>query len=674
MDISPNATTKAIPSFFPLIFFLTLVFLSNFSVSAQENKIYLDDLNLQLVKQGWGQCPKKNLSCVGNPIKMLDKVYNRGVGTHANASFYIKLNGSVSKFESIVGIDDETEGNGSIIVRFFGDNKLLYTTQTIKGREKPEKISLNLQGISNFIISAIDAHDDINFDHVDLAEAYFIASDTSQGTPEIVPRPEESTYTLTPPVPSSPRINSPRITGVRPGSPFLFRIPCTGERPISFQIDGLPEGLNVSPEGIISGTIKSHEAKTYSLLIKATNKHGENQNTLKIVVGDTLALTPPMGWNHWYTYYDRITAEIVQQAADIMVSSGMADVGYQYVNIDDCWANAEECSDPTRIGPARGNNGNILPNKHFPDMKALTDYIHSRGLRAGIYSSPGPKTCAGFTGSYQYEEQDARQFAEWGFDFLKYDWCSYSNILPPDNIENLTKPYKLMGSLLKTLNRDIVFNLCQYGMGEVWKWGKEVGGNSWRTAGDLGFELLRYHEVALRNAELWKYAGPGAWNDPDYLLLGYSGEANVMGKPRPCPLTPSEQYSYMSLWCLMASPLFFSGDMTRLDEFTLNILCNPEVIEINQDPLGTQGHLILSDKEKNTEIWLKPLQNGSFVICLFNLEEIEQELSVQWKEIGLRDNQNVRDLWRQKDLGSYPTNFTIAVPRHGAALIKVTPL
>ncbi len=479
---------------------------------------------------------------------------------------------------------------------------------------------------------------------------------------------------MTPPVPSSPRINSPRITGVRPGSPFLFRIPCTGERPISFQIDGLPEGLNVSPEGIISGTIKSPEAKTYSLLIKAINKHGENQNTLKIVVGDILALTPPMGWNHWYTYYDRITAEIVQQSADIMLSSGMADVGYQYVNIDDCWANAEECYDPTRVGPARDNNGNILPNQHFPDMKALTDYIHSRGLRAGIYSSPGPKTCAGFTGSYQYEEQDAKQFAEWGFDFLKYDWCSYSNILPPDKFENLTKPYKLMGSLLKILNRDIVFNLCQYGMGEVWKWGKEVGGNSWRTAGDLGFELLRYHEVALRNAELWKYAGPGAWNAPDYLLHGYSGEANVMGKSRPCPLTPSEQYSYMSLWCLMASPLFFSGDMTRLDEFTLNILCNPEVIEINQDTLCIQGHLILSDKEKNTEIWSKPLQYGSFAIGLFNLEEIEQELSVQWKEIGLRDNQNVRDLWRQKDLGSYPTNFTIAVPRHGAALIKVTPL
>ncbi len=673
MNIKTNI--KNAPIHFPL-----LLLLSTFSIiffpalithSDENNTYYLDDLNLSIVKQGWGEHPKKNLSCVGNPIKINGTTYQRGVGTHANATFYILLDGSASKFEAILGIDDETEGNGSAFIRFYGDNKLLHTSQTLTGNKPPEKVSINLEGISNFIISIIDAYDGISFDHVDLADAVFTMA---HGKPELTTRPKEKPYILTPSPAPSPRINSPRVIAVRPGSPFLFRIPCTGERPIQFHLEGLPEGLTVNSEGIITGTIKNRTPDTYPIQITATNNHGKDQNTLKIVVSETLALTPPMGWNHWYIHYDKITADIIKQSADLMITSGMADVGYQYVNIDDCWANAKEHHDPMRVGPERNENGDILPNKHFPNMKDLTDYIHSKGLRAGIYSSPGPQTCAGFTGSYQHEEQDAKKFAEWGFDFLKYDWCSYSKILSPKKIENLKKPYQQMGDILKKLDRDIVFNLCQYGMGAVWKWGKEVGGNSWRTAGDLGYELLQYHDVARRNASHWEYTGPGAWNDPDYLLIGYIVDPTTMGEPKPCPLTPSEQYSYMSLWCLMASPLFFSGDMTRLDEFTLNILCNPEVIEINQDPMGIQGHPIIINKEQNYEIWIKPLSDRSTAIGIFNLDEIEQNIAVQWNEIGLSENQKVRDLWRQTDLGTHNKSFTTSIPRRGVALLKLTPI
>ncbi|MGC8846803.1 MAG: NPCBM/NEW2 domain-containing protein, partial [Candidatus Hydrogenedens sp.] len=658
---------------FHLFVFISVICIAFFCIwnsYCEEAITYLDDLNLKIVKQGWAEHPKKNLSCQGNPIKLHGTIYNRGVGTHANVVFYVQLNGYASKFEAIIGVDDETEGNGSIIARFFGDNKLLYATRTFKGGEEPEKVSIDLRGISYFTISINDAYDDISYDHVDIAEAVFIMTERK---PELVMKPEEETYILTPTPARSPRINSPRVTGVRPGSPFIFRIPCTGERPIQFQLEGLPEGLTVDPDGIIHGTIISREPKNYTVKIVAQNQYGSDQNYLNIVVGDTLALTPPMGWNHWYTHYDRITEDIMKQSADLMVSSGMADVGYQYVSIDDCWANAENHRDPMRVGPARDDSGNILPNKYFPDMKGLTAYIHSKGLRAGIYTSPGPKTCAGFTGTYGHEEQDAKQFADWGFDFLKYDWCSYTDILSPKKIENLKKPYREMGVILKKLDRDIVFNLCQYGMGQVWKWGKEVGGNCWRTAGDLGFELLQYHEVARRNARYWEYAGPGAWNDPDYILIGYSGDASVMGEPKSCPLTPSEQYSYMSLWCLMASPLFYSGDMTRLDEFTKNVLCNPEVIEINQDSKGIQGHPIIINKEKCYEIWLKSLFDGSTAIGLFNLDEIEQNVAVQWKELGLVENQKVRDLWRQKDLGVYQKGFSTSIPRHGVALLKLTP-
>jgi alpha-galactosidase len=439
-----------------------------------------------------------------------------------------------------------------------------------------------------------------------------------------------------------------------------------------FSAEGLPEGLALDNQtGIITGTIADKTKRSYETTLIAENGTGKDHRAFQIFVGDTLALTPPMGWNHWYAHYDRITDAMMREAADILLSSGMADVGYQYVNIDDCWPNREEHADPKRVGPFRDEDGNVLTNQYFPDMNAMTDYIHGLGLKAGIYTSPGPKTCAGFAGAYQHEEQDARQFAAWGFDFLKYDWCSYGEIAKKNSLPELKKPYILMGDILKTLDRDIVLNLCQYGMGDVWTWGQEVGGHCWRTAGDLGFELQRYHGVAQRNAEHHEYAGPGAWNDPDYLLLGYVGAASEMGEPVPCTLTGNEQYSYMSLWSLMAAPLFYSGDMTRLDEFTLNVICNAEVIAINQDPLGKQGYPVV--KKGDAEIWTKPLHDGSLAVGLFNLAEVSQEVQVNWAKIGLTGKQEVRDLWRQTDLGEFEEGFSAPLGRHDVALLRVGP-
>ena len=241
-------------------------------------------------------------------------------------------------------------------------------------------------------------------------------------------------------------------------------------------------------------------------------------------------------------------------------------------------------------------------------MKALTDYIHAKGLKAGIYTSPGPLTCAGHVGAYQHEELDARRFAEWGFDFLKYDWCSYGRIATNPSLAEMQKPYRLMGDILRRQDRDMVLNLCQYGMGNVWEWGKEVGGHSWRTAGDLGgsFDgipgaLFRDgFDVYARN-ELHKFGGPGGWNDPDYLLLGYL--SNWKGQTVPTPLTPNEQYTHVSLWCLLAAPLIFSGDITRLDDFTLSLLTNDEVIDVDQDPLGKPGRRVAIDGD--LEVWAR---------------------------------------------------------------------
>jgi alpha-galactosidase len=327
-------------------------------------------------------------------------------------------------------------------------------------------------------------------------------------------------------------------------------------------------------------------------------------------------------------------------------------------------------------GDPRDNRGRVKANKRFPDMKTLADCIHSKGLKAGIYTSPGPTTCAGHVGAFQHEELDVQRFVEWGFDFLKYDWCSYDGVVQGRSLDELKKPYQLISGILKKQNRDVVLNLCQYGMGDVWKWGKEVGGNSWRTAGDLGgsFEGIGAaifrdgFDVYTRN-NLHEYAGPGGWNDPDYLLLGYL--SNWKGQTVPTPLTPNEQYTHVSLWCLVAAPLIFSGDMTRLDDFTLGLLTNDEVIEVDQDPLGKPGKRV--SKDGDSEVWVKDMEDGSKAVGLFNRGEFEVNINASWSDLGIGGKQQVRDLWRQRDLGVYEGQFSSEVPRHGVLLVRMWP-
>ena len=493
--------------------------------------------------------------------------------------------------------------------------------------------------------------------------------------------PPEQSVILTPPAPRAPRINGPAVYGVRPGSPFLYRIPATGERPMTFSAKKLPAGLTLdSQSGIITG--RSPAAGTNVVTLIARNSRGEAKREFRIVAGNTLALTPPMGWNSWYIHYERVSDALMRQSADQMTASGMADYGYQYVNIDDCWMKKKGDV------PYRDADGAILPNGKFPDMKGLADYIHGKGLKAGLYTSPGPWTCGGYVGAYQHEAQDARTFAGWGFDFLKYDWCSYGQIfhggdprltntvsLPAaKGLAGYKFPYELMWNELQQQNRDMVFNLCQYGMAEVWKWGGEVG-NCWRTTGDLGLErgskLPGFYKIGFSNAKHWESARPGAWNDPDYILIGWVGDAHGMGEGKKTTLTPSEQYSYMSLWSLMAAPLIFSGDMAKLDAFTLNVLCNAEVIAVDQDPLGRQGKILR--QTPGEFVLVKELEDGSKAVGLFNLGERPVKLAVAWSELGLSGKQRVRDLWRQKDLGRFKQEFQAEVPRHGVVMVRLSP-
>ncbi|HZT31011.1 MAG TPA: putative Ig domain-containing protein [Bryobacteraceae bacterium] len=475
------------------------------------------------------------------------------------------------------------------------------------------------------------------------------------------------------PAADAPRINGPKVYGVHPARPFLYTIPATGPRPMKFSARGLPRSLKLdSNTGRITGT--SPERGEYTVTLRARNSHGTAERAFRIVSGDTLALTPPMGWSTWYMAYAQISDQLVRAQADAMVSSGLIQHGYSYINIDDGWNVKPGSPDPEVGGAARDGEGNLLPNKKFPDMKALCDYVHSKGLKIGIYIGPGPLTCAGYEASYGHEEQDARQFARWGFDFLKYDLCSYRKLIKDRNsVEENEKPYLAMHAALEKLDRDFVYNLCQYGLANVWEWGRRAGGNFWRTTGDVGSAKAglweRVSEVGFSQAGKEKWAGPGGWNDPDNLLIG---QILWHRKLQPTPLTADEQYSYVTLWSILAAPLVFGGDMTKLDDFTLDLLTNDEVIDINQDVLGRQGAPVW--KSGDTEVWAKDLADGSKAAALFNRGESEADVAARWRDLSIRGKQAVRDVWSHTDLGEYDGEFRARLPKHGSRMLRLRGL
>ncbi len=653
-------------SWMVLVPFFLLV--SSRAQAPETRVVPLSSLDLSFMSAGWGK-PRAGHSVTGGPLRIGDRTFKDGVGTHAPSLLRIRPGGAV-RFTAWVGVDKETGKRGSVRFRVFGDEKLLFDSGKRTGGEPPIRVDLEVKGVRRLLLVVDDGGDGIAFDHADWAEARFLV----EGPPPVaVGPPREKAVLLTPPPGPAPALHGPRVYGCRPGRPFLYRIPCTGRRPIRFAAKGLPPSISLDGKrGILSGKAPA-EKGSYKVTLAAENSAGKDERSLEIVVGDTLALTPPMGWNSWYIHYNRVTQKDMEEAARAMISSGMADHGYQYVNIDDCWMAKPGSKNPLLGAPPRGPGEPIRPNGKFPDIAGMCRFIHSLGLKTGVYTSPGPRTCAGFEGSWKHEEVDARQFAKWGFDFLKYDWCSYGKVAKGKGLERLQMPYRLMGRILAGLDRDIVFNLCQYGMGDVWKWGAQVGGNCWRTTGDLGLArgglLPGFYRIAFRNMLHSQYAGPGHWNDPDYILIGWVGDAWGMRVGKPTTLTPNEQYSYMSLWCLMAAPLIFSGDMTRLDAFTLNVLCNDEVIDVDQDPLGIQARVV---KKTPMELVLaKPLEDGSLAVGLFNLWEEERVITVSWKELGLRGRRRVRDLWRGRNAGEAEGALSRKVPRHGVFFCRL---
>jgi alpha-galactosidase len=356
--------------------------------------------------------------------------------------------------------------------------------------------------------------------------------------------------------------------------------------------------------------------------------------------GEGLARTPPMGWNSWNHFECKVTEADVRSAADAIAANGMKAAGYIYVNIDDCWQGK------------RDEKGLLHPNEKFPDMKKLADYVHSKGLKIGIYSSPGPKTCAGFEGSFGHEEQDARMYGEWGMDYLKYDYCSFQG-----DVDAQIAAYRKMHDALVKTGRPIVFSLCQYGMDRVWSWGPGVGGNLWRTTDDISDDYDRMAYIGFGQEGLDRFAGPGHWNDPDMLEIGN-------GK-----MSHDEYLTHMSLWCILAAPLLAGNDLSKMTAETLEILTSPEVVAVDQDQAGIQGYPVA--QEGPLEVWVKPLWDGGKAVGLFNRGESAMPVTAHFRDIGVGDQASVRDLWARRDLGVVRNHFTAVVPKHGVVLVKV---
>lgn len=597
--------------------------------------------------------------------------FHRGLGMPAPGSLDLVLDGKARSFRADYTLSRESPG-AVVVFKVLGDGKELWRSPVRKYGEDCSSMSVDVAGVKTLTLAVEPAEGNKGCPHacwgeirLTIPEGEFLPCDVRGSSKQL--------GILTPPPAKRPRINGARVLGVRPGRPVLFRIPATGERPLRFSAtaaDGaaLPAGLSFDSErGILTGALAARG--DYALKFRAENAEGADEKPFMIRVGDDISLTPAMGWNSWNAFGPDVSSEKVIAAAETMVATGLADHGWTYVNIDDFWENnpAQAASKPDLAGPGRLADGTVATNSRFPDMKALTDRIHAMGLRAGLYSSPGPLTCGGCIGSFGHEAQDAATYAKWGFDYLKYDHCSYRDVTR--DTEGFLYPFLLMGRCLKAQNRDIVYSFNpgngRHG-GNVW--GTIAEANSWRISGDV-FDTWASVSAAIElGKRVFAYSRPGRYNDPDMLCVG-PVRYNDFRESR---LSPNEQYTHISLWSLMAAPLMIGCDMTKFDAFTLSLLTNDEVIEIDQDELGAAAGCI--DAGDDWEVWARPMADGSVAAGLFNKSARERRVAFDLEKAGLLCKWRVRDVWRQEDVGVFSGAYEASVPGHATHLVRLWPL
>ena len=644
--------------------------------SQQASIVWMDDLSIRTFSEGIPSVLTKT-SGSGDPIRMKGNTYSRGVGVNSTSVLPFLLNGNGQEFSAVVGVDDM--GMKNVTHRFYvvGDRKILFESGGMKLGDEPKKVTVNLKGIQRLgllVIVEIDA----TKTYTNWADAKFVMND--QMVPLNIPNNDERII-LTPAVSKKPKINSASIFGATPGNPFLYTIAATGERPILFSASNLPAGLSIdSKTGTITGKVSGRGK--YITTLKASNAFGKSVKQLTIKIGDTISLTPPIGWNGWNSWSREIDQEKVIASADAMVKMGLANHGWTYINIDDAWQ-----------GQRGGKYNAIQPNEKFPEFKKMADYIHGQGLKLGIYSTPWITSYAGYPGGssnfesgifpdsvrdnkrsfryigkHRFEKEDALQMAEWGVDYLKYDW----RIEVPST--------ERMAVALKNSGRDILYSISNSApFSNAKDWVRLT--NTYRTGPDIRDSWLSLYVSAFTLDKWAPYGGPGHWNDPDMMVLG-----NVTtGSPlHPTRLTPDEQYSHVSLFSLLAAPLLIGCPIEQLDTFTLNLLTNDEVIAVNQDPLGKSARLV--SEENGVQVWLKQLENGDYAAGLFNIDgyaktpqsyfrwgdEKPASYTLDLAKIGLKGKCKIRDVWQQKDLGKFNGTFKTGIRHHGVVMIKIS--
>ncbi len=663
--------------------------------AAGSERVYLDELDLSSAVSGdqmdWNRArrkgvafgaadvaAKRNLNCFGGPLTIGTNRFARGVGALGNSLMVVETGGKAISFDAVAGADAITRETwrwgGDALFQVWADDRLVFESYDFLPPDRMERIHADVRGARRVYLQAFysETHE---FTPVNWCDAFFTVSPGAKI--RMVPPPAAPQWgVLTPPERPEPRINGPALFGVRPGSPILYTLPVTGERPMAMSVDGLPEGAAFdATNGFLRGRVT--RPGTYPLRFRAVNAHGRAERTVRLVVGDKIALTPPMCWNSWNCYGRTIDEAKIRKTIDAFVEKGLVRHGWSYVNLDDFWMNSARggwgVSDI--MGPGRDSAGRILPNSRFPDMKALADYAHGKGLKLGLYSSPGPLTCGGCYGSWQHEAQDAATYAEWGIDFLKYDWCSLDSVLDKTRRKpfRAQHPYRLMGDALRAQNRDIIFDVCQYGGYSVPAWGRDVGGHMWRTTGDIMDIWGSCQNILARQRAVSRFAQPGGWNDPDMLVVGSLGWGRGL---RPSRLTHNEQYTHVGLWAMLAAPMQIGCDVAGMDDFTRSLLTNDEMLEINQDELGRSADCVT--RTDAAETWVKPMHDGSLAVAFFNRFYEPRDFAFPLEPNGIAEDWRVRDVWAQKDLGFTKRTWkgawkVEAVPPHATAILRFYP-
>ncbi|MBI2273606.1 MAG: NPCBM/NEW2 domain-containing protein [Bacteroidetes bacterium] len=654
--------------------------LSTIITAQTTHTVWLDDLPMQTFSEAIRPVSLKS-NYGHDTMRMSGVRYQRGVGVQSISILVFDLDKKATQLSALVGLDDMGNKEIPLIFYVLGDKKILFQSPEMKMGDAPIKVEVDLTGIKQLGLLITDKIGGISNKRTYANWANAKLEMYAGHQPGHMQFTDEK-YILTPKPSPQPRINSAKVFGATPGNPFLYTIAATGERPMQFSAQQLPEGLSVSAAtGIITGTVAKRGI--YTAILNARNRLGEATQKLQIKIGDTIALTPPIGWNGWNSWESKIDREKVLASAHAMVNKGLRDHGWTYINIDDAWQ-----------GTRTGKDTALQPNEKFPDIKGMIDEIHAMGLKAGLYSTPYIASYAGYVGAssdypaggethelikvnrppfsriakYKFEPNDARQMAAWGVDFLKYDW----------RIDVAST--ERMSQALRNAGRDIVLSLSNNAPFEKVKDWVRLS-NMYRTGPDIKDSWNSLYQTSFSLDKWGPYTGPGHWADPDMMIVGDVSIGPVL---HPTRLTPDEQYSHVSIFSLLSAPMLIGCPIERLGDFTLSLLSNDEVIAVNQDPLGKAARLVADTNGVQT--WLKPLEDGSYAVGLFNIDgfgttpqsyfrwgnESARSYVFDFAALGLKGKWKIRDLWRQKDLGHFQQRFPTRIPYHGVVMLRLT--